>query len=125
MPNPISVPIAVTQANKVLYIAVDTYAAYMQQVSIQPPTGNPLVATGNGEGKRIGYWTYPITNTGIYTFSLLIQYNDGSGYKNSHSVQTGAVSVGTLNQTVVFSEDANDNDDNDCFVTLMWFSSAQ
>lgn len=125
MPNPISVPIAVTQPNKILYITVDTYAAYMQQVSIQPPNGNPMVASGNGEGKRIGYWTYSVTAPGIYNFNILVQYNDGSGYKNSHNVQTGSVAVGTLHQTVLFSEDSGDNDDNDCFVTLMWFSSGQ
>ena len=84
-----------------------------------------MTATGNGEGKRIGYWALPIKDIGIYNFNLLIQYNDGSGFKNSTRVQTGSVAVGTLNQTVLFSEDAADNDDNDCFVTFMWFSSGQ
>jgi hypothetical protein len=123
MPNPINVSIPVTQPNVTLYIAVDTYAAYTQQATIQPSNGQPFIASGSGEGKRIGFWTYPIGNAGIYNFNVWLQYNDGSGFKNSGSVSTGAFSTRSLNQTVVFSEDSTDNDGNDCFVTFMWFQS--
>jgi|GEM_PF-2484238 len=121
MANPIAVNIPVTQANVTLYIAVDSYASYIQQATIQRSGGQPLVARGNGEGVRIGFWTVPIASPGIYTFSVWIQYNDGSGFKNSSAVSTGSFSTRSLNQTVVFSEDASDNDDNDCFITFMWF----
>jgi hypothetical protein len=123
MPNPLVVNVALTQPNKTLYIAVDTYAAYTQKATIQGPNGRPLVATGNGEGTRIGFWTYPTTAVGLYAFNVYIQFNDGSGFRNSAAVSAADVSTGTLHQTVVFSEDSGDGDNNDCFVTFMWFSS--
>ncbi|RJQ46198.1 MAG: hypothetical protein C4528_07360 [Gammaproteobacteria bacterium] len=123
MPNPINVNISVTQPNVTLYIMVDTFAAYTQQATIQCPNQQTLTANGNGEGKRIGFWTYPISTPGIYSFQCLIQYNDGSGFKPSQAVASGAFSTLSLNQTVVFSEDAGDSDMNDCFVTFMWFAS--
>ncbi|WP_174274767.1 fucose-binding lectin II [Sphingomonas bacterium] len=125
MPNPIVINVPITQANTTLYIMADTYAAFTQQVSIQVPNGQPLVATGNGEGKRVGYWTLSFPTVGIYTFSVLVQYNSGSGYQNSSLVQQAQLGAVTLNQIVVFSEDANDNDDNDCLITFMWFNRPQ
>lgn len=122
MANPIIARVTTTSPNTVVYILADSYAAYTQQVSIQVPNGQPLVATGSGEGKRIGYWTFNAPTAGTYTFPVLIQYNDGSGFKNSSMVQQASFSAVTLNQVVIFSEDANDNDDNDCIVTFMWFT---
>jgi hypothetical protein len=126
MANPIVVSIPITQAPTTLYITVDTYAAFTQQATIQPNNGThpqPFVAQGSGEGTRIGFWTFQAATTGIYTFNILIKYNDGSGFKNSAGVSTGAFATRSLNQTVVFSEDYTDNDDNDCFITFMWFQS--
>ncbi|HYO77700.1 MAG TPA: hypothetical protein VE010_14670 [Thermoanaerobaculia bacterium] len=124
MPNPIVVSVPITQAPATLYITVDTYAAYTQKATIQPVSGGqPFVAQGSGEGVRIGFWTYQVQSTGIYQFNVMTQYNDGSGFKNSAGVSAGSFSTRSLNQTVVFSEDAVDNDDNDCFITFMWFQS--
>jgi hypothetical protein len=120
MPNPISVTLSVTQATTV-YISVDSYADYQQQATIQTPTG-PLVCSGNGEGRRIGFWSYPVPSPGQYKFHIQIQYNSGSGFQNSSQVQAAGLNAVTLNQVVVFSEDAGDNDDNDCLVTFMWFT---
>jgi hypothetical protein len=108
----ISVPI--TQAPTTLYIAVDTYAECTQQATIQPTSGGqPFVAQGNGEGTRIGFWTYQVKSTEIYQFNVKVKYNDRSGFKNSAGVSTGSLATKSLNQTVVFSEDATDKDDND------------
>jgi hypothetical protein len=123
MPNPLIVTLALTQPNKTIYIAVDTYASYVQKATIQGPNGQPLLATGNGEGKRIGFWTYQAGAVGLYAFNVYIQYNDGSGFKNSSAVTAAEIGTGTLHQTVVFSEDSTDDDSNDCFVTFMWFSA--
>lgn len=122
MSNPINVSISVTQPNVTLYIMVDTFAAYTQKADIQCPNQKTFTASGNGEGKRIGYWTYPISAAGIYTFQCRIQYDDGSGFKLSKEVATGSFSTLSLNQTIVFSEDAGDSDMNDCFITFMWFA---
>lgn len=123
MQNPAIVKIPVTQPNVPLYVMVDTFATYAQRVTIQMPDGTPYVAMGSGEGKRIGYIKYPVATPGIYTFIVHIQYNDGSGYKDSKAVSQGALQLETLNQTVIFSEDSTDGDKNDCFITFMWFST--
>jgi len=122
MANPIAVNLPITKANTTLYIMVDTYAAYAQKVTIQPAGGQPYVAQGSGEGNRIGFWTTNVPTAGLANYVVLVQYNDGSGFKNSSMVQQAAFSAVTLNQVVLFSEDATDKDDNDCMVTFMWFT---
>ena len=39
---------------------------------------------------------------------MTVKYNDGSSFKNSAGVSTGSLATKSLNQTVVFSEDATD-----------------
>ncbi len=125
MPNPISVPIVITESSADLYIAVDAYADNIQRADIQCPDGQMYTAEGQKghqpEGTRIGYWKYPIKNAGTYTFVCRLQYDDGSGYKPSKYVSSGSFQVETLHQSVVFSEDSGDQDMNDCFLTFMWF----
>jgi hypothetical protein len=105
MPNPLIISVPITQAPTTLYIAVDTYAGCTQQATIQPTSGGqPFVAQGNGEGTRIGFWTYQVESTGIYQFNVTVKYNDGSGFKDSAGVSTGSFATKSLNQTVVFSE---------------------
>jgi hypothetical protein len=126
MSNPINVTIPVTQNKVTLYITVDTFALFTQQATIQPQNGGQqMVASGSGEGKRVGFWTYSIPTAGLYTFSVWLQFDngDGTGFRDSGSVYAGSFSTHSLNQTVVFSEDQTDNDANDCFVTFMWFQT--
>ena len=123
MPNPIRVSVPIVHPNTTLYIMVDTYAAFTQKTTIQPATGQPMVATGNGEGQRIGFWTTTVATPGIATYVVQIQFNSGGGFVNSSMVTQASFSAVTLNQVVLFSEDANDADDNDCIVTFMWFNA--
>ena len=124
MSNPIRVTLPITEPNTKLYIMVDSYAAYKQLATIQPDAGEPLIAPGSGEGVRIGFWETMVENPGLIGYNVLIQYDDnsGAGYQNSSMVQQASFSAVTLNQVVLFSEDANDQDDNDCLVTFMWFT---
>ena len=122
MANPLQVNVPITRANTPLYIMVDTYASFTQKVTIQPASGQPLIAQGSGEGTRIGFWTTNVASPGLATYVVLIQYNDGTGFKSSSMVQQASFSAVTLNQVVLFSEDSTDKDDNDCMVTFMWFT---
>lgn len=122
MPNPIKVIIAVSQPTTI-FIMADTFAAWQQRVTVQCPDNKTLMASGGGEGKRIAYWKYPVQSSGMYAFGIYIEHNDGSDWIPNNEVASGSFSAFSLHQTVVFSEDMADGDMNDCFVTMMWFSS--
>ncbi|MBI3884378.1 MAG: hypothetical protein HY302_01410 [Opitutae bacterium] len=123
MSNPLSLQIPVTQANQTIYATVESFAAYTQRITITLPDSTTRQFQGSGEFVQLGTFTFRTTAAGFYTFTVKVEYQSSPGgpWQLSADVVSASQVVNTLNYTVVFSEDATDDDDNDSFITFRWF----
>ncbi|HKO57282.1 MAG TPA: fucose-binding lectin II [Thermoanaerobaculia bacterium] len=114
-----------TQPNTTIYVTIETFASYTQQVTLTLPDNSSKAYTGTGEFQQIGAVAYDVTDPGDYQFTVQIQYQTSATapWQLSSDVIPQTVVIGTLNYTVAFSEDSTDDDNNDSLVTFRWFSS--
>jgi hypothetical protein len=108
-----------------VYITAFTNAAYLQKATITPPAGPAVVWQGAGEGNRqIGQQiitTAAGSQNQNYTVAVQYSTNNGASWQDS-SLLPGGATLGTMNLSVVLSEDHADRDFNDAVVQFMWWT---
>lgn len=109
-----------------VFLAAFTNAAYIQRVTVTPPSGagSPIVWQGSGEGNNpIGnqMLTTPGGSANL-TYSVAMDYSSdgGSTWQQSSMIPGGCV-VASMNVKVVVSEDHVDQDYNDAVIQFMWW----
>ena len=110
-----------------VFLAALTNAAYLQRVTVTPPSGggSPIVWQGTGEDN------HPIGNQLVttpagsanFTYSVNMEYSSDNGatWHQSSMIPGGCV-VASMNLKVVVSEDHVDQDFNDAVVQFMWWN---
>ena len=107
-----------------VYVTAFTNAAFLQRITVTPPSGAPIVWTGTGENNNQIGQTYINTPGGTSTISYQVNAenssNNGASW-NQSSLLPGGCTVGTMNIKVVLSEDHVDQDFNDSVVQFLWW----
>ncbi len=103
-----------------------TNAAYLQRITITPPSGGGSAWSwqGNGEGEHIigtKSFTTPGGNQNL-VYQVDCQYSsDGGSTWNESSLFPGGCIVGSMNMRVMLSEDHVDQDFNDAVAQFVWW----
>jgi len=109
-------------ANTRVFIRAIANAAWLQRVTITPPSGSPIVWKGSGEGNQ-PFGDIQVTTSGkIDTYTVNIEHSsDGGNSWNSSSSTSGDTSIASLRAKYILSEDGADSDYNDAVVEFMWW----
>lgn len=109
-----------------VFVSAFTNAAYIQRVTITPPSGSgsAIVWDGSGEGNNQIGSTFITTPGGSQnlTYTVTIQYSsDGGSTWGASSMIPGGTVIGSMNLKVVLGEDHVDQDYNDAVVEFLWW----
>lgn len=132
-----SVNITTFPSNTTIYVTALANASYTQTVTITPPSGQPAVFTGSGEGNvPLAVTTQGFLNRGsgqynfktggsTSTYKVQIASNNGPESVQFSACTSAWTSGATANVLMVVGEDAVDNDYNDAVTLFTWYTPAQ